>query len=79
MVVLQLLLVGSSTQKHRVVYQQEPVTGGRKAGAASDTCDKNLQNEIMHQADRNNPHLLSQAGEVQQELLAFPPSETHGA
>lgn len=29
-VVVQLLLLSSRTQKHRVVYQQEPATGGHK-------------------------------------------------
>lgn len=78
MVMLQLLWVRSSAQKHPVVYQQEPVRGGNEARAASDTSDKNLQNEIMHRAGRNNPHLLSQVREAQHELIAFPPSETQG-
>lgn len=61
-------------QQHCVVCQQQPLTGGHEAGAASDTSDKNLQNEIMHWADRNNPHLFSWAGEAQHKLAAFLPS-----
>lgn len=75
---LQLLQVGSSAQKYPVVYPQEPVRGGNEDRAASDTSDKNLQNEIAHRAGRNNPHLLSRVREAQRELTAFPPSETHG-